>query len=77
MTYDAASAGSFDGPVTIPMGSSNILDFNASSGMGMTDDPFGNGEDLSTYFNELAQTFEQGVDIDWNDIFSGLDPSSI
>jgi hypothetical protein len=77
MTSDAGSTGNFDGPIIVPTGSSNIFDFNVSSGMDMADDPFGNGEDLSTYFNELAQTFEQGVDIDWNDIFSGLDPSSI
>lgn len=43
------------------------------------DEPLG-GEDLSMYFTELAQNFEQGVDFnsfDWEDIFSGLDSSFV
>jgi hypothetical protein len=38
-------------------------------------DTFGNGEDLSSYFHELAQSFEQGIDVgsyDWDSILSGL-----
>lgn len=38
------------------------------------------GEDLSKYFQELAQSFEQGLDagnVDWNDLFAGIDPSLI
>jgi hypothetical protein len=37
-----------------------------------------NGEDLSTYFNELAQSFEHGIEVgslDWNNMFSGIDSS--
>jgi hypothetical protein len=43
------------------------------------DEPLG-GEDLSVYFTELAQNFEQGVDFnsfDWENIFSGLDSSFV
>jgi hypothetical protein len=76
MTYETASTQNFGGPVAIPIVPSSIFGVNDSSGMAATDDAFANGGDLSTYFNELAQTFEQGVDFDWNDIFSGLDPSS-
>jgi hypothetical protein len=39
-------------------------------------DTFANSEDLSSYFHELAQGFEQGLDVgsyDWNSILSGLD----
>lgn len=37
-----------------------------------------NGEDFSSYFNDLAQSFEQGIDsgdFDWDNIFSGLNSS--
>ena len=37
-------------------------------------------EDLSAYFNELAQSFEQGVDVgsfDWDSMLSGLESSII
>jgi len=77
MIENAIPTQSFDASIAVPMGSSGIFDVNGSGDTGMTDDPFANGEDLSSYFNELAQTFEQGVDFDWNDIFSGLDPSSL
>lgn len=47
-----------------------------------SDDIFGdglvNGDDMSSYFNDLAQTFEQGIDIanfDWSDIFAGAESS--
>ncbi|EED13802.1 conserved hypothetical protein [Talaromyces stipitatus ATCC 10500] len=42
------------------------------------DDMYANGEDLSTYFHDLAQSFDQGVDVaslDWNNMFSGIDSS--
>ncbi|KAI9695315.1 MAG: hypothetical protein M1820_008722 [Bogoriella megaspora] len=38
------------------------------------------GDDLSPYFHELAQSFEQGIDggsFDWNSIFSGLESSFV
>ncbi|RAL68047.1 hypothetical protein DID88_008770 [Monilinia fructigena] len=41
---------------------------------------YANGEDVSTYFNELAQTFEQGTEVgnlDWNNMFSGIDSSMV
>ncbi|KUJ13394.1 uncharacterized protein LY89DRAFT_157850 [Mollisia scopiformis] len=58
--------------------SSNIWWPNESTNINMTDEAFGNGDYLSSYYNELAQSFEQGVDVgsfDWNDIFSELDSS--
>jgi hypothetical protein len=68
-------------PALLPITSisGDLLGSNEASGM---DDPvgniFANGDDLSSYFNELAQSFEDGVDVgsfDWNSILSGLDPS--
>jgi hypothetical protein len=61
----------------IPMTPSSILGSNETTRLSMGDEDLINGEDLSSYFNELAQSFEQGIDADfydWNDIFPGLDP---
>ena len=44
----------------------------------MGDEMYSNGEGLSTYFAELAQSFGQGnevADLDWNSMFSGIDSS--
>lgn len=50
--------------------SSNTLGVNSNA------DGLPDTEDLSSYFNELAQSFEQGNDVgnfDWDNIFSDLD----
>lgn len=60
----------------VAVASSSTLGINEAGSIDMADDAFANGEDLSSYFNELAQSFEQGIDVgsfDWNSIFSGLD----
>jgi hypothetical protein len=82
VVYNAATAQPYSEPavVSIPMASSSVLGSNEVSSIDMAGDGFTNGEDLSSYFNELAQSFEQGIDVgsfDWNNIFSGLDPSFI
>ncbi|TVY15305.1 putative transcription factor lepB [Lachnellula arida] len=71
MAYNAMSGQ----PVAVA--SSSTLGINEAGSIDMADDAFANGEDLSSYFNELAQSFEQGIYVgsfDWNSIFSGLDP---
>lgn len=80
--YDAATIQPYGDPavVSIPMTSASVLGSNGASSLNMTDDTFMDKEDLSSYFNELAQSFEQGIDVgsfDWNDIFSGLDSSFV
>lgn len=61
-----------------PLASSNGLLANNNTGsINMTSGGFANGEDFPSYF---AQSFEQGIDvgnIDWNNIFLGLDSSFI
>ena len=50
------------------------------SGMDIVHERQESGEDLSAYFNELAQSFEQGVDVgifDWDSMLSGLETSMI
>lgn len=59
-------------PTPIPAATSSTL--GGSIDMDMVDDT--SGEDLSSYFNELAQSFEQGIDVgsfDWNSLFSDFD----
>jgi hypothetical protein len=66
--------------VSIPMASSSVLGSNEASTTNTAGGRFTTGEDFSSYFNELAQSFEQGIDVggfDWNNIFSGLDSSFI
>ena len=61
-----------------PMASSGVVGSNEASSISMLPDSSTNGEDLSVYFNEFAQRFEQGIDvgsIDWNNVFSELDSS--
>ncbi|KAK9241529.1 hypothetical protein V1506DRAFT_563627 [Lipomyces tetrasporus] len=65
------------GELPLPMSTSSVLGGNEVI---MADEMYSNGEDLSTYFNELAQSFEQGVEVaslDWNNMFSGIDSSMI
>lgn len=38
----------------------------------MADGGFANGEDLSSYFDDMAQSFEQGGSFDWDNILSDL-----
>ncbi|KAI7968852.1 hypothetical protein EIK77_002848 [Talaromyces pinophilus] len=59
----------------LPIGTLPGLDGN---GFVMGDEMYSNGEGLSTYFAELAQSFGQGnevADLDWNSMFSGIDSS--
>ena len=66
--------------VSMPMASSGVLGSNDNSSINMTTDRFGNGEYFSSYFNELTESFEQGIDVrnfDWNNIFQGFDSSFI
>lgn len=66
--------------VPMPMASSSVLRNDEFSSTNMASDGFANGDELSSYFNEFAQNFEQGIDvgsIDWNDVLSGLDTSLI
>jgi hypothetical protein len=66
--------------VVPPISSTNMLGSNEVTDTNMTGDTFPNGEDMSSYFNVLAESFEQGIDVgsfDWNGIFSGLDSSFI
>ena len=66
--------------VSTPMVSSSVLGSNETGGLNMLADGFAYGEDFPSYFNDFAQRFEQGVDvdsIDWNNILSGLDSSFI
>ena len=56
---------------------SNSLEGNGISTAG---DLFSNGEESSSYFTDLAQSLEQGIDagsFDWDNIFSGLENSFI
>lgn len=59
-----------------PTASLSLLENHDASSTNGHNDGFASGEDLSSYFNELAQEFEQGVDVgsfDWNSVFSGFD----
>ena len=78
VVYNAATTQPYSesAVVSIPMTSSSVLGSNEASSISMTSDGSTNGEDFSSYFNDLAQSFEQGIDVDsfdWNNIFSGLD----
>ena len=64
--------------VSTPMVSSSVLGSNEAGSLNTLADGFADGEDFPSYFNDFAQRFEQGVDvdsIDWNNILSGLDSS--
>ena len=72
----------YDEPAMLstPTASSSVLGSNEAGSMNMSADGFANGEEFPSYFNDFAQEFGQGVDvdsIDWNNIFSGLDSSFI
>ena len=60
------------------MAPSSMREISDASNMDMANDGFSKGEDLSFYFNELAQNFEQGVDvvdIDWKPLFADFESS--
>jgi len=82
VVYNAATTQPYSdlAVVPLPLDSSSVLGSSESRILNVAGDRFANGEDLSLYFNELAQSFEQGIDVgsfDWNNIFSGLDSSFI
>lgn len=55
-----------------------VLGSNETSNINIAGDSFANVEDFPSYFDEFAQSFEQGIDvgsIDWNNFLSGLDSS--
>ncbi|ESZ98985.1 hypothetical protein SBOR_0643 [Sclerotinia borealis F-4128] len=65
------------GELPLPMLTSSAL---GGSDIILADGIYTNGDDVSTYFNELAQSFEQGIEVgsvDWNNMFSGIDSSMI
>ena len=64
--------------LSISMASSSVLGSNETSGINVAGDVLPNGDDFPSYFNDFAQSFEQGFDvstIDWNEIYSELDTS--
>lgn len=73
------------GPTTAIQQPYNELSLSTSTftgldgnGVIMGDEIYSNGEGLSSYFAELAQSFGQGndvADLDWNSMFSGIDSS--
>ncbi|KAF2494682.1 hypothetical protein BU16DRAFT_487866 [Lophium mytilinum] len=75
--YSTANNQPYSNPDILPLPTAppSVLASNNANIMDMGGDGFTNGEDMSSYFNELAESFEQGVDFDWNDIFAGLDSS--
>ena len=63
-----------------PMVSSSVLGSNQTGSLNMLADDFAYEEDFPSYFNDFAQRFEQGFDvdsIDWSNILSGLDDSFV
>ncbi|KAB8304590.1 hypothetical protein EYC80_003968 [Monilinia laxa] len=65
------------GDLPLPLSPSSLVGANDII---LGDPMYTNGEDVSTYFNELAQTFEQGTEagsLDWNNMFSGIDSSMV
>lgn len=55
-----------------------VLGSNETSSIDMAGDSFANAEEFPSYFDEFAQSFEQGIDagsIDWNNFLSGFDSS--
>lgn len=65
-------------PVSMNFASLEVLGSNWPSGVNRAVDTFANEEELPSYFNELAQNLEQGINVgnyDWDNIFSGLDSS--
>jgi hypothetical protein len=82
VTDDTLATQSHTEDTGVPLGgpSSSMLGVNGDSDFNMVADGPLNGQDLSSYFDELAQDFEQGVEVgnfDWDSIFSELDSSFI
>ena len=66
--------------LSTPLASSNISGSDEAGSINMLVDGSTYGEEIPSYFNDFAQSFEQGVDvgsIDWNNIVSELDSSFI
>ena len=81
ITYDTPTPPAYGGSLrTMPREiTSSMLGVSDNTGPAVTDGP-SNGEDISSYFNDLAQSLEQGIDpgnFDWNNIFSDLGSSFI
>jgi hypothetical protein len=60
------------GELPQPMPTSSVLGGNDVI---LADEMYSNGQDVSMYFDELAQSFEQEIEVgsmDWNNIFSGM-----
>jgi hypothetical protein len=77
---DAGITHPYSEPTMMPLASSTTLESTDVSNITMAEDGFMNGAVFPSYFDELTQTFEQGVDagsFDWDNIFSGLDSSFI
>ncbi|KAF8849495.1 hypothetical protein BDZ45DRAFT_604321 [Acephala macrosclerotiorum] len=70
----------YNEPTMMQMASSTMPGSTDISNINMTEDGFIDGSVFSSYFDELAQTFEEGIDagsFDWDNIFSGLNSSFI
>ena len=71
-----------DGEIAFPRASHGQSGVSDGIGLGMAaEGPLNQvGDDLSSYWNEFTQNFEQGIDVnsfDWDNIFLELDSSSI
>jgi len=63
-----------------PITPTSMLGSNNSGDMDIVHERPENGADLSEYFNGLAQSLEQGVDVgslDWDSMLSGFEPSIV
>ena len=79
VAYSAATSQPYSESTSlpVPLTSPSLLQGNE---IGTAGDLFANGEDSSSYFSDLAQSLEQGIDVgnfDWENIFSGLEKSFI
>ena len=73
-------AGPYDAANTQPVGSLPHIGSNNLDYMDVSNERPENGEDLSVYFNGLAQSFEQCVDvgsIDWDSMLAELERSIV
>ena len=79
VAYSAATSHSYSEAtiLPVPVTPSSLLENNEISTAG---DLYTNGEHSSSYFSDLAQSLEQGIDVgsfDWESIFSGLENSFV
>lgn len=73
---DTSQSCSGSAAAAVPLDSTNDLGSTEASSCDVVGNVFSNGEDLSSYFSDLAQSFEQGLGVstfEWNNIFSGID----